>query len=466
MELRVPILLAALGTLGCSTTDLSTDGGWMTGVWTKVGSLRTPREEHQAVLLPGRGQVLIIGGVDGAGNILASVEIYDTAARAVSAAASMAVARKQHAVALLADGTVLVAGGLTHSGATDAVEIYDPTTDTWSAGSRLKSPRFQHGAVPLNERTAVLVAGGLSAPFGEVVPTAEIYEMSKRAWRLAGSLKQGRRAPTVTALSEGRVLVAGGALHLGALKSTEIYDPKLDAWVQGPSMSTERLGHAASRLFDGRVLLAGGETASVDLFDPRFGLIPLADLGSDRTGHTLTSTGADGRVVIVGGQGAGGSAEGYFAAVHLFDGAVKSWGTADSLLGTPRRDHRATLLLSGQILVSGGRDQSGPLGSLELSRSYGAGSLQDGGIPTDADGAGTTDADGAGATDADGAGTTDADGSGVLIRFDGVAGAGDGLTVKPEEGCSCTTILAPPVGSWWPLMLVLLLLLRRRGLTS
>jgi MYXO-CTERM domain-containing protein len=351
---------------------------------------------------------------------------------------------------------VLVAGGLTPTGATDTVEIYDPNTDTWSAGSRLESPRFHHGAISLGEGEAVLVAGGLSAPFGETVPAAEIYEVSKRAWRPAGALKQGRTAPTITTLSDGRALVAGGALHLGALSSTELYDPKLDAWVQGPSMSTERVGHAASRLSDGRVLLVGGETASVDLFDPRTGQIqPLARLGSDRTGHTLTAT-TDGRVVMVGGHGAGGSAAGHFAAVHLFDGAARTWGTADSLLGTPRRDHRATPLPSGQILVSGGRDQGGPLGSLELSRPYGTGAL-DGGILTDADGAGATDADGAGATDADGAGATDADSAAVPITFDGAV-----IAAQSEEGCACTVTPARPVGSWWLFVLLLLLHLRRR----
>jgi MYXO-CTERM domain-containing protein len=167
------------------------------------------------------------------------------------------------------------------------------------------------------------------------------------------------------------VLIAGGEDSAGKLKSIELFDPQTVSWSPGPPLSAPRRGHAAARLMDGSVLIVGGESAAVELFSAAPDrLLSLPGLGATRSDHTLTAVSGN-KAVLVGGLGSGGAAK-HFDAVHVFDGATRTWDTIDSTLNTARRGHLATLLATGRILISGGRDQSSALASLELSKPYGA----------------------------------------------------------------------------------------------
>ena len=70
------------------------------------------------------------------------------------------------------------------------------------------------------------------------------------------------REPQVVLLADGRVLVAGGSTgddptgH--ALRSTELYDPASDRWVPGADLLEARYGGHALALSDGSVLILGG----------------------------------------------------------------------------------------------------------------------------------------------------------------------------------------------------------------
>ena len=72
-----------------------------------------------------------------------------------TATASMASARDNLTATTLANGRVLVVGGVGES----TTELYDPATGTWSPGGTLNEPRWLHVAVRLADGR-VLVAGG------------------------------------------------------------------------------------------------------------------------------------------------------------------------------------------------------------------------------------------------------------------------------------------------------------------
>src|SRR5207245_10723230 len=96
-----------------------------------TGSMATPRLGHTATLLAD-GPVLVVGGLGGVGEVLASVDVYDPATGAFSLTASLATGRYAHTATRLADGTVLIAGGFGDAGYLASVEVYGPATGTFA----------------------------------------------------------------------------------------------------------------------------------------------------------------------------------------------------------------------------------------------------------------------------------------------------------------------------------------------
>ena len=80
--------------------------------------LSEPRAQHGAVTLA-NGETLLVGGVDGNGNVLASMELVDASSHRAQTTnlASLAVARANPTVLMLASGEILVAGGADAAGA-------------------------------------------------------------------------------------------------------------------------------------------------------------------------------------------------------------------------------------------------------------------------------------------------------------------------------------------------------------
>ena len=91
------------------------------------------RAMHTATRYYFGGGVLIAGGVDDSGNVLASAEVFDLAIHTFTAVGSMHTARFNHAAAALPNGKILITGGEDGSGNTlNTAEIFDPTTNTFT----------------------------------------------------------------------------------------------------------------------------------------------------------------------------------------------------------------------------------------------------------------------------------------------------------------------------------------------
>src|SRR5260370_34999728 len=89
----------------------------------------------------------------------------------------MTPARYQHTVTLLANGKVLVAGGVSLpglSGVLASAELYDPTSGTFSATGPMTTPRWASVATLL-QNGKVLVTGGIGDS-GTPLGTAELYD--------------------------------------------------------------------------------------------------------------------------------------------------------------------------------------------------------------------------------------------------------------------------------------------------
>jgi len=213
----------------------------------------------------------------------------------------------------------LVTGGFDTRGEVRTTEIYDPTTARWTGSGDLVRARYRHTATLLPDGR-VLVVGGEEE--GDVLASAEIYDPATGRWREAARPATTRTLHTATLLADGQVLVAGGSDDgFNSIAVVERYDPATDKWTTVTSMRTPRLDHTATLLPSGQVIVAGG-------WDSRSPEV------------------------------------GWLKKTERYDPAGNRWsGGAD--MSTQHVSHRATLLVDGSILVTGGYDSTGVIAVCE-----------------------------------------------------------------------------------------------------
>jgi uncharacterized protein (TIGR03437 family) len=309
----------------------------------RTGDMTTQRALHTATALPD-GRVLLTGGTNGRGTMLASAEIYDPATGTFRATGSMSRARQAHSAVLLQDGRVLIVG---RDG--PGFEIYDPATGSFSPAPAVGYQAWGRSAAAMPDGK-VLIIGDNADLYDPRRGTADwlgtLVAGQAPAWQItAAALPDGRifvnavdsialydprggmarlvekhdlqssYEATVTTLTNGQVFIAGGYSYAGWLAPTQaqdlLYDPRSGARPLLSSLHTSRGSHAATLLKDGRVLLSGGfieTTATVGLlseaevYDPATGISTSAATDIEgRMYHTATLL-QDGRVLLAGGS--------------------------------------------------------------------------------------------------------------------------------------------------------------------
>jgi hypothetical protein len=242
-------------------------------------------------------------------------------------------AREDHSATVLPDGRVVVIGGFHDFGVSATAEILDPNGTGRRAEGRLQFPRRQHVAVLLQDGRVLVVGGGQYGDDGSQwsYPTlAEIWDPRTERFTPAGEMAVGRTFHTATLLSDGRVLVTGGARgFVGGLDGAddEIWDPRTLRFSPAGRMERPREMHTATLLSDGRVLVLGGQTT-----------------------YVVSERHPEG----------GGTATVFHRGVRegeVWDPARSTWGPAVTLL-RGRTDHTATLMPDGRVFIVGGEDDS------------------------------------------------------------------------------------------------------------
>jgi Kelch motif len=230
------------------------------GTWTATRSMTVGRYGHTATLLS-NGTVLVVGGdvsIVGGEPVGYSAEIYDPATATWTHTGSTSVGFYPTASALLPNGKVLVTGFLTNAIGEMAVawsEIFDPSNGTWATTGANNGGQ----TATLLANGTVLVAGG-----GTGANSAEIYDPATDNWTLTGSMTTIRFNYTATLLGNGTLLAAGGmddgtVFNVNSAGATaEIYDPANGTWAPTGNLNTSRIAPAAALLPDGTVLVAGG----------------------------------------------------------------------------------------------------------------------------------------------------------------------------------------------------------------
>ncbi len=275
------------------------------GTLVDAGELKTARSRHRAVLLAD-GRVAVLGGEDDT-DYLGSVEIYDPAKPAAAAwgeAAPMPSTLVGFNAIRLAGGEVLVTGG-TFNGidSLTTVLLFKPD-GTWKLplGTLLESRRHHASVLLANGR--VIVSGGMTGAekmgTGTYRSSMEIYDPTSGAFTPAKSMATPRAGHNMLLLADGRVLIVGGNCGFGCTVAGHlIFDPSSDtltpishpggtgvvevallvpglgavlfaeksflfassggeAWAALPPMAAPRYKLRAALVKDGSVLVAGG----------------------------------------------------------------------------------------------------------------------------------------------------------------------------------------------------------------
>ena len=204
-QLRNGNILLVGGGTAKSTTEIF---NVTTSRFEPTGSLHQNRNGHSATLLPD-GRVLIVGGATGqerGRSVLSSAEIYDPATGKFTKTAGMITNRYKHAAILLPDSTVLIVGGSNEhdwTGQYNSAELFNPRRNSFSRVGDMSVKRFKlPNGVAMLQDGSVLVAGG-----GR---TIEIYNRASHSFSTVGQFDEPRYYSTVTRLNDGNVLIAGG----------------------------------------------------------------------------------------------------------------------------------------------------------------------------------------------------------------------------------------------------------------
>lgn len=192
-----------------------------------------------------------------------------------------------HTATALADGRILIAGGLCdvprrrdddrpHHQHKE-LSLWNDTSKQWEVAPSLFEARLYHSATLLKDNSVLFVGGESDVrtqPNTEpVLDSVELFHDGKIS-QLA-HLRFARAKHTATRMVDNFVMVVGGIGKDGKATATvEVWDPIKKIWHDGPALNTARQGHTASLLDDGRLFVAGGvdrlgeSLSSVEIFDP------------------------------------------------------------------------------------------------------------------------------------------------------------------------------------------------------
>jgi hypothetical protein len=244
--------------------------------------------------------------------------------------------------------------------------------DTWTSPNALPVT-LQRPVISLLPTGGVLIAGGMivSGPnAGTDSNVSYIYYESTNslvhtttAPSTQTYMNQARDSATATLLKTGQVLVTGGVSNGLVLNESEIFDPATETWTATTSMNYARYHHTATALNDGTVLVVGGNDDSdptsamwsAEVFNPisaTWNVATIGELNAPRAYHAATLL-LNGDVLITGGIGNTGAA---LASAEIYvPGALEFFPVA-APMKFARQQHTATLTAqaNGLVLIAGG----------------------------------------------------------------------------------------------------------------
>src|SRR5262249_29896396 len=158
------------------------------------------------------------------------------------------------------DGEVYVVGGFDGSGQPVAtVEAYDPGTDRWTQRASLPAPLHHVNLAAVGSK--LYVVGGLTGSSFTASGTTLVYDPALDSWSPLASMPAGtQRGASGVAVLDGRIVVAGG-LRGSSVSDASVFDPQANAWSTLQPLAVAR-DHLGAATVGGRVHAVTGRDGS------------------------------------------------------------------------------------------------------------------------------------------------------------------------------------------------------------
>jgi hypothetical protein len=248
-----------------------------------------PSPVSRAVVLPDGNNLLMLGGLDRAGQSVPGVFLINPDSAAVTRAGSLAQPTHDAAGAVVNGADVVFGGGDVAS--TAAVQTWRSGTGGGVTG-HLPGPLSDLAAATIGGTTYLV--GGYN---GTRWASSVLATTDGSRFRVAARLAVPVRYPAVAAI-DGRIVVAGGLGTSGDVRAIQEIDPATGRTTLVGSLPTA-LAHAAALVLGGHLYIAGGESGGsasdqIWAIDPgtgkvtRAGTLPMGieDAGAATIGST------------------------------------------------------------------------------------------------------------------------------------------------------------------------------------
>jgi len=231
-----------------------------TNTLSRAANMSTARWYPTATML-GNGDMLLVGGVDGAGNHSVTPEVYNAETNQWRSLLGVNTSQNSywyphHWVA--ADGRVFGISGLKmyyiDTNNNGSLQYMQQLPSDSPYGDRSTGVMYRPGKI-------LQLGGGTSDGKGAML--IDITNGTPQVRRMPSMSQSRKNYAESIVLPDGKVLVMGGShidndLNTASL-GTELFDPETETWSTLASSQLARLYHSTATLLrDGRVLLAGG----------------------------------------------------------------------------------------------------------------------------------------------------------------------------------------------------------------
>jgi hypothetical protein len=312
-----------------------------------------PRSGHTAVKMAD-GQVLVFGGLNEPMINPAKTEIYDPASNVWAAGPDLIAGDRTNGKGLLlADGRVLILGGSRLE-----IEVYDPADSLFHVIGSFAHSR-NGASFTLLQNGEVLILGGVSSGM-TFYRDGEIFDPDTNSLRPIFNLMATPRAThTATLMPSGDVLVTGGVFNSQVLRTTEVFNHNSEGMVTTNALAEGRFDHYAFLLPNGNVLAVGGSklvSGVVQALDSvesymSYGAFETLPALPQKIYEAAVAQLSNGAPVLTGGDEVtnGNGAD----SIYTYDLSSRSFILSGHLAAT-RKNHTLTVLDDDSILVVGG----------------------------------------------------------------------------------------------------------------